>query len=158
MNFENIDTGVILDEDLPWTPFAPYRDDVFVKLIKANPVTGETVTFLKSPMGIELPKHHHCGTVIVYTVKGAWRYKEHDWIATPGSVVYETASTSHTALSVEGYGDEVITLNITIGDLLYMDEADNVIAIENWKTAVKRYLDFCAATGLTPKDVTSFAQ
>ncbi|MFZ5670032.1 MAG: 2,4'-dihydroxyacetophenone dioxygenase family protein [Pseudomonadota bacterium] len=157
MPFANVDTGLILDSDLPWTPFAPYREDVLVKLFKADPVRGETITLLKSPMGIELPKHHHSGTVIVYTVKGAWRYKEHDWVATPGSIVFETAATSHTAQTVEGYGDEVITLNITMGDLLYLDDNGAVVAIENWRTAVQRYLDYCSANGLEPRDVTSFA-
>lgn len=156
MNFENIDTGVILDEDLPWTPYAPYSDIVEVKLIKADPVRGETISFLKAPVGITLPKHYHTGTVIVYTVKGAWRYLEHDWIATPGSVVYETAGTSHTAATVEGYGDEIITLNITMGDLLYTDDAGAVIAIESWRTFVQRYLDYCAANGIEPRDVTAF--
>ncbi len=157
MNFENIDTGVIADGDLPWTPFAPYSDVVEVKLIKADPVRGETITFLKAPLNTTLPKHHHGGTVIVYTVSGAWKYIEHDWIATPGSVVYETAGTSHTPITLPGHGDEIITLNITMGDLLYSDDAGNIVAIENWRSAVKRYLDYCAANGLEPRDVTSFA-
>ena len=156
MLYEHVDTGVIHDEDLPWTPFAPYNHDVMVKLIKADPVRGETVTFLKSPANIVLPKHHHSGTVIVYTIKGAWKYQEHDWVATPGSVVYETAASTHTAVGLPDHGDEIITLNITVGDLLYLDEKGAVCAIENWKTAVQRYLAFCTEHGIEAKDVTSF--
>ena len=115
MNFEQIGTGVINDEDLPWTAFTPFSDIAHVKLIKADPVRGETITLLKLPVGMELAKHHHTGTVIVYTIAGAWKYKEHDWIARPGSVVYETAASSHTPVGVPGHGDEVITLNITPG-------------------------------------------
>src|SRR3546814_10241849 len=82
---------------------------------------------------MELPRHHHTGTVIVYTLAGAWRYKEHDWIATPGTLVFETAASAHTPLAVEGQGD-VVTLNILVGELLYTDDAGNVIASENWRS------------------------
>lgn len=156
MRFDDIDTGCIQDEDLPWTPFAPYTDDVMIKLIKADPIRGETITLLKAPIGTTMAKHHHSGTVIVYTIKGAWRYLEHDWIATPGSVVYETAGSSHTPVTVEGHGDEIITLNITTGNLLYYDEAGNIAAIEDWRTAVQRYLNYCEAQGIEAKDVTAF--
>ncbi len=157
MLYEHVDTGVTNDEDLPWTPFTPYSDVVSIKLIKADPVRGETVTLLKAPVDIILPRHHHSGTVIVYTIKGAWKYLEHDWVAKPGSVVYETAATTHTPTGVPGYGDEIITLNITVGDLLYFDENGVVCAIENWKSAVERYLAFCKAEGIEAKDVTSFS-
>ena len=149
--------GVIHQDDLPWTPYLPYSSEVQVKLLKADPVRGETITLLKAPVGAAMAKHHHSGTVIVYTIKGAWRYLEHDWVATPGSVVYETAATSHTPVMVEGHGDEVVTLNIVAGDLVYMDEAGTVLAIETWRTAVQRYLQYCEAAGIEPKDVTSFA-
>ena len=40
---------------------------------------------------------------MVYTVKGSWRYLEHDWTAVPGSFVYETAASKHTPV-VPGVG------------------------------------------------------
>ncbi len=156
MNFETVDTAMISADDLPWTPFSPYSDTVHVKLIKADPVRGETVTFLRAPVGAVLPMHHHGGTVIVYTVSGAWRYAEHDWVATPGSIVYETAGSRHTPITVEGHGNEIVTLNITVGDLVYFDERGAMAAIENWRTAVERYLAFCADKGIEPRDVTHF--
>ena len=157
MHFENIDTGVINPDDLPWTPFSPYSDEVSIKLLKADPVRGETITLLKAPVGTQMPKHHHSGTVIVYTIAGAWKYLEHDWVALPGSVVFETAASSHTPAFVEGHGEEVITLNIVVGDLVYFDENGNMAAVENWKTAVQRYLTYCTANDIVAEDVTSFA-
>lgn len=156
MAYEGIDTELIDCDSIPWLPYTPFTDQAHIKLIKADPIRGETITFLRAPAGLALPKHHHTGTVIVYTVKGAWRYLEHDWVATPGSVVFETASSSHTAQAVEGHGDEIITLNITVGELIYLDENDQPLAIESWKTMVDRYLAYCAAEGITPQDVTSF--
>jgi 2,4'-dihydroxyacetophenone dioxygenase len=152
--FENIDTAVIDVEALPWTPFVPYTDHVHIKLIKADPVRGEWITLLRAPAGFELPKHHHSGTVHVYTVAGTWKYKEHDWVATPGSFVFETAGTEHTPVSIEG---EVITLNIVQGDWIVMGEDGSVLAIENWRTVMQRYLDYCTLHDIAPVDLTSFS-
>ena len=157
MNFETIDTSLINAETLPWTPYSPYSNEVFVKLIKADPIRGEFISFLKAPVNIELARHYHSGTVIVYTIKGAWKYKEHDWVATPGSVVFETAGSTHTPVGVPGYGDEVLTFNINVGDLWYFDADGKPCALENWRTAVQRYLDYCKEQGLTAVDVTSFS-
>src|SRR5215472_6795948 len=116
MNYQNIDTGCIDDESMPWMPFAPYSDKVMVKYFKADPVRGEVISLLKAPPGTTLLKHHHTGTVIVYTIQGSWKYLEHDWVARPKSVVFETASTEHTPLAMPESNEDIITLNITVGD------------------------------------------
>ena len=157
MLYESIDTAAINDEDMPWVPFTPYSNEVFIKYIKCDPVRGETITLLKAPAGTTLPKHYHTGTVIVYTIKGGWKYLEHDWVSKQGGVVFETAGTSHTPIALAEYGDEIITLNITQGDLLYYDENDNICAIENWKSSVERYRAFYATNGIEAKDITSFS-
>jgi 2,4'-dihydroxyacetophenone dioxygenase len=156
MNYEQIGTNYVDSDSHPWFPFSPYTDTVQLKLLKVEPISGTFVTLLKAPSDLVLPKHHHCGTVMVYTIAGQWKYLEHDWTAVPGSFVYETAATSHTPVAA-GAG-EVMTLNIQVGDSLFMDDKDNIIAVENWKTMMKRYLDFCTSKGLTPIDVTSFAE
>jgi hypothetical protein len=155
MNYEQVTTSYIDAESYPWIPFAPYSEDVFLKVLKADPISGTFVTLLRAPGDIVLPKHHHCGIVIVYTVQGQWKYKEHDWTAATGSVVYETAASTHTPIGAcEG---EVITLNIQVGDSIYLDDRGGVLAIENWKTMLQRYLDFARAKGIAPVDITSFA-
>ncbi len=156
MLFESINTGCLDGNDTPWMPFAPYSNDVMIKYFKIDPVRGETITLLKAPAGMEMPRHHHTGTVIVYTVQGSWRYKEHDWIAHAGSVVYETASTRHTPVAAYAEGPEIITFNIVAGELLYLDDKDNIIAVENWKTSMDRYLDYCKANDIKPKDLSTF--
>lgn len=156
MMFEKIDTACIDGDSTPWMPFAPYSDEIFIKYFKIDPVRGETITLLRSPAGAQLPKHHHTGTVIVYTVEGEWKYKEHDWVARPGSCVYETAATAHTPETVSTEGN-IVTFNIVMGELLYLDDKDNIVAVENWKTSMKRYLDYCAANNIVPQDLSSFA-
>lgn len=152
--FEGIDTAVIDVESLPWVPFLPYTTEGFIKAIKVDPIRGEWITLLKIPATMELPKHHHSGTVHVYTLQGNWKYKEHDWVATPGSFVFETAGTAHTPI---GVGDgEVITMNIVQGDWIVLGEEGQVLAIENWKTVMQRYLDHCEKEGIEPVDISSF--
>ena len=53
--------------------------------------------------------------------------------------------------------DEVITLNIIQGDWNVMSPEGAVLAIENWKSMVDRYVNFCKAQGLEAIDVTSFS-
>ena len=155
MFYETIDTALIDVESLPWIPFVPYSDTYFLKLIKADPIRGEWTALLKAPPNTTLPMHHHSGTVQVWTIAGRWKYIEHDWVAGPGSFVFETASTRHTPTTVGD--DEVITLNIVQGDLVFMSPEGAVLAIENWKSMVERYLNFCRANGVKPVDLSSFS-
>lgn len=152
---DSVGTALVDVDALPWIPFTPYSDEIFLKLIKINPVNGEWTTLLKLPAGTRLPKHHHAGTVHVYTVAGSWRYLEHDWVAGPGSMVFETAASAHTPEALPDA--EVIALNIIVGDWNLLDENDNILAVENWRSMLKRYADYCSAQGIEPVDVTSFA-
>lgn len=153
--YENIDASLLQDNETPWVPFLPYSDEVFLKYFKLDPVHGEIIALLKAPANYQLPAHYHGGSVVVYTLQGRWSYVEHDWIAEEGSLVYETTASQHTPRS---HDKEVITLNIVRGDSEYLDADGNVLAKENWKTHMDRYLAYCESQGITPKDLTSFAK
>lgn len=154
--FANAVGAAVTDvEALPWIPFLPYSEELKLKIIRLNPVNGEWVSLLRVPAGMEMPKHYHSGTVHVYTLEGSWGYKEHDWTAGPGSFVFETAASAHTPVAKPG--EDVVTLNIVMGDWNIVDENDAVLAVENWKTMLERYDDYCAANRIAPVDITSFA-
>ena len=102
MLYEQVDTAVIDGESLPWVPLTPYAEKILLKYFKLDPIRGEWIVLMKAPLGVQLPKHHHTGTVMVYTIEGKWKYKEHDWVAGPGSIVYETAASTHTFEVVAG--------------------------------------------------------
>lgn len=154
--FANAVGAAVTDvEALPWIPFLPYSEELKLKIIRLNPVNGEWVSLLRVPAGMEMPKHYHSGTVHVYTLSGSWGYKEHDWTAGPGSLVFETAASAHTPVAQPG--EDVVTLNIVMGDWNIVDENDAVLAVENWKSMLKRYDDYCSANGIAPVDITSFA-
>jgi quercetin dioxygenase-like cupin family protein len=149
---EEIETNYIGAEDLPWVPFTPFTDQVQLKYFKIDPVRGEVVMSMRMPAGMTLPTHYHTGIVILYTVSGAWRYIEHDWIARAGDPVYETAGSAHAPEALE---DSEIFL-ILVGELLFLDDDGQIIAQENWKTSAARYRSYCEEHGLEPKAITSF--
>ena len=151
---EQIETNYISGESLPWVPFTPYSDEVTLKYWKIDPVRGEIVVSMRFPPGIALPTHYHTGIVVAHTVRGAWRYIEHDWVSRPGDTVYETAGSSHTPQSVGDEDAEVFFY--LIGELEFMDEAGNLLARENAKTSLARYEAYCEANGLEAQDLTSF--
>ena len=141
--------------DLPWTPFTPYSETVTLKLLKVDPVTGQTVTMLRVPAGEGLGVHNHYGTVIVYTIRGKWRYAEHDWVSKAGDLVYETAGSRHTFLAERG--EDVEALVILEGALEFIDPEGRGIGLENWRTFLARYYNYCKAKGLPTRDISRFS-
>lgn len=156
MLHEQIHASVIDDESLPWIPLAPYSDHVLIKYFRLDPVRGEMIALVKAPEGTRLPRHRHSGSSIVYTIEGRWKCKEHDWIAGPGSVVFDNAASTRTP-EVVGSDGPVVALNIVAGELVFLGENDEVLAIENWQTALQRYLAYCERALITPLDLTAIA-
>lgn len=150
-----VETKNVSGEDLPWVPFTPYSEEVFLKYFRIDPVRGEIVLSMRFPPGLELPTHYHTGIVIGHTIRGAWRYLEHDWVSRAGDTVYETAGSAHTPQSVGDEDAEVFFF--LVGELEFVDADGNLLARENWKTSLQRYHDFCGANGIEPQDLTSFA-
>jgi quercetin dioxygenase-like cupin family protein len=155
MLHEPVHTSIVDDESLPWIPFTPHADKVFLKYFKLDPVRGEMVVLVRAPAGASLPRHHHSGTVMVYTIEGRWKCREHDWIAGPGSLVIEHAASCHTP-EVVGTEGQVLALTIVNGDIAFLGENDEVLTVENWKTALQRYVDYCQRAGIAPRDLTAF--
>jgi len=152
--YEDIETKNVKAAELPWVPFTPYRDDVLLKYYRIDPVRGEILVSMRFPKGIELPRHYHTGIVIGHTVRGAWRYLEHDWVSEAGDTVYETAGSAHTPVSV---GDDTEAFFLIVGELEFVDADDNLLARENWRTSLQRYNAYCEANGIEPQDLTTFA-
>ncbi|MFM0593351.1 2,4'-dihydroxyacetophenone dioxygenase family protein [Paraburkholderia dilworthii] len=124
--------------DVPWLLLHPSLPGIRVKYLRLDPAGGEMVSLLSMPVGASVPRHHHTGSVTVYTLQGKWRYLEHDWIATPGSVVWEPAGSTHRPEMLESATGVVITLNIMRGSLEVLNRHGDVVAVENCETALVR--------------------
>jgi quercetin dioxygenase-like cupin family protein len=152
---EDVDTRCIADDSLPWLPLAPYADRASVKLLSADPVRGELILVLRAPPGLELPRHRTSGTTTIYTVQGRWKFREHDWVAGPGSLVIEPASVLHTPQMLGDGTDDVILFLMVTGDVQLLDADDRITGIENWRSALSRYFEYCGAHDIEPRDLTT---
>ena len=66
----------------------------------------------------------------------------------------ETAASRHTPQALPDGTDDVIMFMVTSGELLLLDAEGRVVATENWRTAVERYLAYCRENDIEPRDVT----
>lgn len=153
MYYEQVGVTLQRGESIPWVPWE-IAEGAYLKLFKVDPIHGVLVLLMKTPAGVQLGRHRHTGFVQLYTVQGSWKYVEHDWTANPGDVVYETADSIHSFVSMPG--DEVVAFVILNGSLEFLDEQDNVLWRENWRTAVERQRKYCLSKGLACPDITSF--
>jgi 2,4'-dihydroxyacetophenone dioxygenase len=138
--------------ETPEVPFTPYNEDVKIKLLRVDPLRGQMCLVLSAPGGTGLGVHKHYGYVIVYTLRGAWRYLEHDWISRAGDFVYETAGSTHTFVADE----DTEAFIVLEGALEFLDEDGNRLAIEDWQSMYRRYLDYCRAQGIEAPDLKTF--
>jgi hypothetical protein len=152
--FSEIATTCLADDATPWMPMSRQQPDIEIKYFRIDPVRGEFICLLRMQPGVSLPAHHHTGTVIVYTLQGAWKYREHAWSAGAGSLVFETAAARHTPQTLPNAG-VVITFNVVSGELLFLDDEDRLLGTENWRSAARRYLKHCERHGLTPLDLSA---
>ena len=155
--FDGVDAPYSADESLPWLPFSPHSELVSMKLYAADPARGEIVLLLRAPPGVELPPHRSTGTTTIYTLQGRWKYREHDWVAGPGSVVLEPASSRHSPQILADGTDDTILFVVADGELQVLDANDEVVGVENWRSAIDRYLAFCRANDIAPRDLTRLA-
>jgi quercetin dioxygenase-like cupin family protein len=67
-----------------------------------------------------LSRHRHHGPVHAFTLRGSWRYLEHDWVAAAGDYAFEPAGETHT-LVVPDEVPEMVTLFHVSAGYTYID-------------------------------------
>lgn len=115
-------TNVNLENDGPWVPYA---DGVWFQPCCFNVTSGGFTVVLKGLPGAMLGTHYHVGTVRGYTMRGYWRYLEHDWVARPGTFIYEPAGEAHTLVITEDSPEPAIIFFAVEGGLIYLDKSAN---------------------------------
>lgn len=112
-----VETAIPEDERL-WVPQA---ENVWFRPLHFNTVSGEWVNLLRVRRSGMLSRHRHPAPVHGYVLRGAWRYLEHDWVATEGMYVFEPPGEVHTLVVDDGI-EEMITLFHVCGALIYFDD------------------------------------
>ena len=69
--------------------------------------------------------HYHVAGVHGYTMRGRWRYLEHDWIAEPCTYIYQPAGEAHTLVITEDSPEPMIAFFVVEGGLIYLNKPAN---------------------------------
>ena len=119
---EHFITNTKLEDDRLWVPYA---NGVWFQPCCFNVTSGGFSVVLKGLPGAMVGTHYHVGTVHGYTMRGYWRYLEHDWIAKPGTYIYEPAGEAHTLVITDDSPEPMVTLFVVGGGLIYLDKPVN---------------------------------
>lgn len=131
--FSSVDDGLdpaqrnrghfIADVNLEDGPhWVPYAEGVWFQPCLFNVTSGGFSVILKGLPGAQLGVHYHVGTVRGYTLAGHWRYLEHDWVAKPGTFIYEPAGEAHTLVINDDSPAPALIVFMVEGGLVYLDK------------------------------------
>jgi hypothetical protein len=84
------------------------------------------------------------------TLRGHWRYLEHDWIAKPGTFIFEPAGEAHTLVITDDSPEPAIIFFVVDGALIYLDKPVNgtMAAFEDGFSALELSRKFYRESGL----------
>ena len=115
-------TDTNLDDENLWIP---YVDGAWFQACQFNVTSGGFSNILRINPGAKLPPHYHVGSVHGYTIRGSWKYLEHDWVATPGTFIFEPAGEAHTLIVPPDAPEPMMTFFVLHGGLVYIDSVEN---------------------------------
>jgi quercetin dioxygenase-like cupin family protein len=126
-----------LDLESGENQWIPQADGVDFKPLLFDVNAGYFVNILRVRKAGVLSRHRHSGTVHAFTLRGSWRYLEHDWTAHAGDYVSEPPGEIHT-LVVPDASQEMITLFHTTGGYTYVDPYGTPLGVEDVFTKIEQ--------------------
>ena len=115
-------TDTNLDDERLWIP---YVEGAWFQACQFNVTAGGFTNILRISPGAKLPPHYHVAPVWGYTIRGTWHYLEHDWVAWPGTFIYEPAGEAHTLVVPADAKEPMMTFFVLSGGLIYIDSVEN---------------------------------
>ena len=100
--------------------------------------------------GFDVLTHKHTGPVYGYTVSGAWKYKEYDYVNRAGSFLFEPAGSVHTLTCIE---DDTQVWFQMYGCNLNLDADGNIESVTDGAGTLAAYYALCEAQGLPRPNV-----
>ena len=149
---EHFVATVDVNDDRRWVPYA---EGVWFQPCHFNVTSGGFSVMLKGLPGAMLGTHYHVGTVRGYTIAGHWRYLEHDWVAKPGTFIYEPAGEAHTLVITPDSPESALIMFVVEGGLIYLDKPVGgvVAAYEDGFTALELSRKYYREAGLDPGEL-----
>jgi len=126
-------------------PFADIGGGNKLKVIMVKEREGLWIVENVFMAGFSVQTHRHTGPVFGYTVSGAWKYKEYDYVNRAGSFLYEPAGSIHTLTCIE---DNTQVWFHMYGVNLNLDEQGNVDSVTDGAGSLAAYYALCEAQGL----------
>ena len=148
MSFNKIPEFIVdtnLDDEKLWVP---YVEGAHFQACLFNLTTGAFSNVLRIQPGAKLATHYHIGQVVGYTLRGEWHYREHYWIARPGTFIFEPVGISHTLLVDEDKTEPMMAFFYVEGGLIYTDENGKMIGYDDAFTLLKLAKQHYCSTGL----------
>jgi len=130
------------EAELPW---AAMEDGSLFKVVQVRRREGLWITHSRFRAGYSVQTHRHTGPVFGYTVSGAWRYREYEYVNRKGSFLYEPANSVHTLTVLE---DDTEVWFHLYGALLNLDVEGRVESVSDGTSVLEAYLALCAEQGL----------
>ena len=131
-------------------PFVDIGGGNKLKVIQVKKGEGLWIVENIFQAGYEVQKHKHTGPVWGYTVSGAWKYKEYDYVNCAQSFLYEPAGSIHTLQAVE---DDTRVWFHMYGSNLNLDADGNVESVADGPGALTAYLAMCKDQGFGEPNV-----
>jgi 2,4'-dihydroxyacetophenone dioxygenase len=131
-------------------PFVDIGDGNKLKVIQVKVGEGLWIVENVFMKGFEVQTHRHTGPVWGYTVSGAWKYKEYDYVNRAGSFLYEPAGSVHTLQCIE---DDTHVWFHMYGVNLNLDAQGNVESVADGPGTLAFYLAVCEELGLPRPNV-----
>ncbi len=133
-------------EDVPWVPNHLFPG-AELRLLQADVARGVYVMAGRLPGDLEIGTHRHTGAVHMFTLAGAWKYHEHEYVNRAGSYLYEPPGSIHTFYVLPG--DETTeTLSIVYGETEYLDADGNIVNVSNAASNLANYYESCERSGV----------
>ena len=114
----------------------PFADDfglpgVSLQLLHADVESATFAVRIRFAPGVQLPPHHHTGSVYAYTLAGEWCYLEYPDTpaSTAGSYLFEPPGAVHTLKVADHNDGPTDVVFVVTGAMLILDDDRNVIAV-----------------------------
>ena len=134
-------------DELPWVEIG---DGNKLKVIMVDEGQGLWIVENIFQSGFDVLTHKHTGPVYGYTVSGAWKYKEYEYVNRAGSFLFEPAGSVHTLTCIEN--DTQVWFQM-YGCNLNLNPDGSIESVTDGAGTLAAYYALCEAQGLPRPNV-----
>lgn len=129
-------------------PYVDMGDGLELKVVQVRVSEGLWIVKNRFAPGTRIQRHRHTGPVFGYTLSGAWKYLEYEYVNEAGSFLYEPANSVHTLTVLEDNTEPTEVWFHMYGMNLNLDDEGNVESVFDGPSTLEAYLAQCEALGL----------